>query len=172
MPDSPLAANRPKFLTALLLFLGCFCLYSVTMTNSRLGYEAETIKQAQGFIHGIAKIEGKAGLLDIAFYVPFVFVDNWIRETGIFWSFHGLVPNFALPFEMALTVALVFLTAVEIWPRRRAAAVAAVFAFGTMAWPYAKIGADTTLTFATALAFWGPPSGWPSCSRTSALRWC
>lgn len=153
MNPSLLARSRPA--AALTLLLGCLCLYSVTLTQNHLGYEGETIAQARGFLAGADKIEGRAGLLDVAFYLPFVAVEEALRSRGILPSIQNTVANFALPFEMALVALLVFLVAAELWGPGRAGAVALIFAFTTMAWPYSKMGMETTLALSTALALWG-----------------
>lgn len=100
-------------------------------------------------------MEGRAGLLDVAFYIPFVFVDEAIRSAGVLPSYQGLIPNFALTWFMALTAVFVFLAAREIFTERASVGVSLIFAFATMAWPYSKMGMELSLTLTTALAMWG-----------------
>ena len=148
-------ADRPRLPTILILSLCCFCIYCVTLTESKLGYEGETIGQAKGFLFGEDSVEGRAGLLAVAFYIPFVAADEFCRRFDLFQSFHGLLPNFALPLLMTMTVALLFLAVLEFASRRASIAVAMVFAFATMAFPYSKMGMESALTFSTTLALWG-----------------
>ena len=98
-------ADRPNFSTVLILSLCCFCIYCVTLTESHLGYEGETIAQARSFLFGEGSAEGRAGLLAVAFYIPFVAADDFCWRFDLFQSFQGFLPNFALPLLMALTVA-------------------------------------------------------------------
>lgn len=154
MVSSDAASAKSSVWTALLIFVCSFSVYSITLSANYLGYEGETIGQAQSLLRS-ELMQGRAGMLDAFFYVPFVAIDELLRERGAFPSFHGLVPNFALPFFTAATVVLVFLCASELFSRAGAIAVALVFAFGTMAWPYSKMGMELSLTLATAAAFWG-----------------
>jgi hypothetical protein len=151
---------RRRLPAGVLLFALALSVYALTLTESHLGYEGETIAQARGAwkrLTGASQTQvfGRAGLLDVAFYLPFVAVDEWIQARGAFVSFHNFTPNFALPLVMALAALVVYVTSRELWSWRPALAVAATFAFGTMAWPYAKLGMESTLTLATAVAVWG-----------------
>src|SRR6185295_10495328 len=105
--------TRPAFPTGFLLLLGSFCIYTITLSRGYPGYEGETIAQARSLLHG-TRMEGRAGLLDVIFYTPFVALDDFIRGHAILPFYQGLMPNFALSFFMSLTVGLVFLSAREI----------------------------------------------------------
>ncbi|GEM_PF-2820464 len=161
LPDADRSAKPPPasaarvFAGSALLFLTACSLYCLTLTENDLGYEAETQRQARSFLNRERPIHGRAGLLDVVLYVPFVALDQYCSRRGWFPSFEGFTSNFALPFQSALIALIVFWTAIEVWRFRTGLALAMVYAWATMAWPYSKMGMETGLTFATAIAFWG-----------------
>jgi hypothetical protein len=164
--------GRPLVI-GLLVFVWAFGVYGFTM-GALVGYEPETAAVTEGFVrtghfqvlrHSPLRSEGhlgrggrlvgRAGLPQPLLVAPF-------DATG--WAIDGLVVVdddyaarrvavlFYNPFAMALAAALVFgivLTATGSlgW----GAVMGMLFAVASLAWPYSKMGMETTLTLAMAL---------------------
>jgi hypothetical protein len=160
-----------------LVFLLAFGIFAAT-TNRLSGYEPETAAVAAGLVEeghlwGVedpslpslqAEVPGKgdrsyarAGLLPPLLEAPFFAAGHFIdRELGsggpvpyglIFLWFYN---PFIAAIGAAALFALVYLTRRSLgW----AAAIAGLFAFASIAWPYAKIGMETTFMTAAIVAF-------------------
>jgi hypothetical protein len=170
-----LAKVPPPFLAALLVFLMAFGLFAAT-TAPLTGYEDETAAVTEGLVLNgqfweiegsilqAQGIEGKGGhlyartgllqpLLEAPFYGAGHLLDKHFEPVGSA-PYRQTLLWFYNPFVAALAAvalfALVFLTRRSIgW----AAAIAALFVVASIAWPYAKIGMDTTFMFAILAAF-------------------
>jgi hypothetical protein len=161
----------------LLVFLMSFGFYAAT-TQQLVGYEPETGAITEGLVleghfwdvdnAAIPSLEagfpgrgghlyGRTGLLQPLLEAPFYAAGHFIDG-----HFGWAEPNpyrlvflwFYNPFVAALAAvamfALVYLTRKSVgW----AAAIAALFVFASLAWPYAKIGMETTFMFAVLAAF-------------------
>ena len=172
-----LAAIPPPVLAGLLVFLMAFGFYAAT-TQQLTGYEPETAAVTEGLVleGHLRDVEnaaipslradipgegghryGRAGLLQPLLEAPFYaaghvvdrsfgWVDDLPFRLVFLWFYNPLVAALA---AVAL-FALVYLTRSSIgW----AAAIAALFVFASIAWPYAKIGMETTFMFALLAAF-------------------
>lgn len=149
---APIASARVR--AATLIFLACLCTYGFTLGPGRPGYEAETIEQARSVLRGEAPV-GRAGLLDVAFYLPFAAVSEAFASRDLLPAFRETIVQFAMPLEVALCAALFLLVAWEVASPGAAIRGALVFAFATIAWPYSKMGMEPTLLLATCLALLG-----------------
>jgi hypothetical protein len=181
---------RPA-LAGLLVFAASWGLYAVT-TQPLTGYEPETATAAEGLVleGHLYEVEGgtpqlnssapgrnghryaRAGLPQALLEAPFSAAGHLADDTfGHFSSF----PNsyaflwFYNPFVAALGAlaifALVFITRRSL---RWATAIAVLFVFASIAWPYSKIGMQTTFMAATIGAF--AIGAWARRSP-SALSW-
>jgi hypothetical protein len=182
-------ANAPGSLVAgLLVFVMSFGLFAAT-TGALSGYEDETAAVTEGLVlrgqfyeiegSPIAAqgIEGKGGhlyartgllqpLLEAPFYAAGHLADKVFGSAGgapfalrFLWFYN--------PFMAALGAVALF--ALVLMSRRSlawAVAIAALYTAASIAWPYAKIGMDTTfmatIMIAFALAYWarGRPTAW------------
>lgn len=187
------ARNIPRpILAGLLVFLMAFGFYAAT-TQQLPGYEPETAAVTEGFVlEGHfwdvenpvlpslkAYFPGRGGhyygrtgllqpLLEAPFYAAGHFVDGhfgWTEPLPYRLVFLWFYNPFVAALAAVALFALVYLTRRSLgW----AAAIAALFVFASIAWPYAKIGMETTFMFAVlaafALAVWAR-------SRTTATAW-
>lgn len=177
-----LASIPPPVLAGALVFLTSFALYAGT-TQQLTGYEPETGAIAEGLVRegqlrdfedpevpslradligrdGYAY--GRAGILQPVLEAPFYAAGYAVDELAGWYDglpYRLVFLWFYNPFVGALAAlaffALVYLTRRSLgW----AAALAMLFAVASIAWPYAKIGMETTFTFAAiaslALAAW------------------
>jgi hypothetical protein len=171
----------PAVKAAALLFVACFALFAVT-TQRLTGYEPETGAVTEGLVlEGHfwddeastlplkADIPGKGGhfysrtgILQPLLEAPFFAVGHLADNTfGYFSTF----PNaytflwFYNPFVAALAAVALFALVFQARRSLRwATTIATLFALASVAWPYSKIGMETTFMFAAmtafALAFW------------------
>jgi hypothetical protein len=186
-----LARVPPPFLAAGLVFVMAFALFSFT-TQQLTGYEPETAAVTEGLVREghfwdkedsplpvNADILGEGGhhyartgilqpLLEAPFLAAGIVADNtvgWFTDfSNAYWLTFFYNPFVAALGAVAL-FALVFLTRRSLqW----ASAIAALYVFASIAWPYSKIGMETTFMFAIiatfALAVWTRGSASP-------LRW-
>lgn len=159
-----------------LVFTLAFGLFAAT-TNRLTGYEPETAAVAAGLIEeghlwGVedpalplqAEVQGKtshhyarAGLLQPLLEAPLFeaghFIDGHFDPGGQYpyrliflWFYNPLIAAIAA----AALFALVYLTRRSL---RWAAAIAVLFIFASIAWPYAKIGMETTFMAAGIVSF-------------------
>ena len=167
---------------ALFVFLAAFCLYGFTASEQPQGYEAETSAAAEGFFltgdfaidpesplrdaasgsGGWAGKDGKliprAGLPSVLEKVPFYAVgkvaDDLASGDEESYSYRRGALAFALPFAAAAAAAFFFLI---VWRMRRsmagAIAMAGIFTFASLAWPYSKAGMETVLMMGATLTF-------------------
>jgi hypothetical protein len=170
-------ASMPKPVrAAVLLFVASFALYAVT-TQPLTGYEPETGAVTEGLVlEGHfwdkedstlplkADIPGKGGhyysrtgILQPLLMAPF-FAAGHFADVNIGW-FRGY-PNgyvflwFYNPFVAALAAVALFALVYQARRSLRwATAIAALFVVASIAWPYSKIGMETTFMFAVMVAF-------------------
>lgn len=170
-----LAQVPTPILAGLLVFAMAFGLFAAT-TAPLTGYEDETGAVTEGLVLNgefyevegsplqAQGIEGKGGhlyartgllqpLLEAPFYAAGHFLDKRSEPVNAA-PFRQTFLWFYNPFVAALAAvalfALIFLTRRSIaW----ASAISALFVFASIAWPYAKIGMDTTFMFAILAAF-------------------
>jgi hypothetical protein len=164
-------------LAGLLVFLMAFGLYAAT-TSQLSGYEPETAAVTEGLvleghIRDVdnaalptlkAELPGKGGhyyartgllqpLLEAPFYAAGHFVDGhfgWTEPVPYRLAFLWLYNPFVAALAAVALFALAYLTRRSLgW----AATLAALFVFASIAWPYAKIGMETTFMFAVLTAF-------------------
>ncbi len=192
-PFRPLTAPRGAWVIALLLAIGTFGLYGFT-TGQLVGYEGETAAVTQALVQqgtlqvlpgngftseGIAGRDGRrfsrTGLTQPLLEAPFYLVGDAVDAVASGgrnqkWRLAAL--RLFDPAMAVLTVlgafGLLLLRGVE---RRRATVVALLLAVGSLVWPYAKIGMDTTLMGMVALAM--VAAAWaadrPTASRMAAV---
>ena len=167
---------RPTVLASL-VFVMAFGLYGATTSVFLFGYESENAAVAEGLVrigefrfidepsplkvHGREGSDGKLyarsgysqAVLEAPFYAVGWALDS-IRDAPPPYRYRELAVRFYNPFAAALTAALLFL--IVLLTRRSTAwaiVIAGAFTFASIAWPYSKIGMDTTLMLAVALAF-------------------
>ena len=165
----------PAVRAAALLFVACFALFAVT-TQRLTGYEPETGAVTEGLVlEGHfwddeastlplkADIPGKGGhfysrtgILQPLLEAPFFAVGHLADNTfGYFSTF----PNgytflwFYNPFVAALAAVALFALVFQARRSLRwATTIATLFALASVAWPYSKIGMETTFMFAAMTA--------------------
>jgi hypothetical protein len=167
---------KPAVLAAL-VFVMAFSLYGVTTSPFLFGYEGENAAVAEGLVRTgdfrfvdepsplrvyggtgeDGRVYGRSGfsqaLLEAPFYAAGWALDS-LRDAPPEYRYRELAVRFYNPFAAGLTAALVFL--IVLITRRSTAwaiAIAAAFTFASIAWPYSKIGMDTTLMLGVALSF-------------------
>ena len=112
---------------------------------------------AEGFPGKDGKLIGRAGVPNPLIKTPF-YLAGWgldaLGSGGEQYTWRNRVLWFALPVVAALAVAFFFLV---MWRLRRsmawAIALAAIFAVGSLAWPYSKAGQETVLMMSSILTF-------------------
>jgi hypothetical protein len=163
------------------VFVVAFCLFSLSQGPGLVGYEPETAAVTEGFVRTgefkypadvrpvfgegfpqpSGKVVGRAGLPEqlgaVPFYVTGAVLDRLAPRTPRYWR--NWTQLFYNPAVAALGAALLFLIMLRLGRTARwGLAVAGFYTLGSIAWPYAKIGMDTTTmlamigTFAAALA--------------------
>jgi hypothetical protein len=174
MRDRLAKAPRPLVAGAL-VFVMAFGLFAAT-TAPLSGYEDETAAvteglvlrgqfyeiegsplQAQGIVGKGGHLYARTGLLqplaEAPFYAAGHLADNWFGPTGstpYAQSFLWFYNPFVAAIGAVALFALVFMTRRSLsW----AVAIAALFTLASIAWPYAKIGMDTTFMAAIMVAF-------------------
>ncbi len=166
-------------LLAVWVFVFAFGLFAGTQGPRLVGYEPESaavaegvartgdfvvlddspLRQRQGVAGKDGKQVGRAGLPQALFEVPFYSAGaalDGVSEGGddSFWRRWTVL--FYNPFVGALGCALFFLIALRLTGSRGwAVTLAGLFALGSLAWPYAKMGMETTLTLGMLLTFFG-----------------
>jgi hypothetical protein len=186
-----LAALPRPVQAGLLLFAMSFALYAVT-TQTLTGYEPETGAVTEGLVRdGVfydkedsllplkADISGEDGryyartgllqpLLEAPFMAAGLAADNLFGHFSHFQNAYTFL-WFYNPFVAALAVvamfALIYLTRRSL---RWATTIAVLFAVASIAWPYSKIGMETTFMFTIIAAF--AVGAWARQSPT-ALSW-
>lgn len=165
----------PQILAGLLVFLTAFGLFAAT-TSGLSGYEDETAAVTEGLVLNrqfyeveysqlrAQGIEGKGGhlyartgllqpLLEAPFYAAGHVLDLHFEppvEAPYRQSFLWFYNPFVAALAAVALFGLVFVTRRSIgW----AAAIAGLFIAASIAWPYAKIGMETTFMFAILTAF-------------------
>ena len=145
------------------LFLIVFCIYCLTSSRERYGYEGNKIFSAEAFAANCLN-EGvvwktpapcKGGLLEIAGYVPSAFGKHLLQMIDQGSAPRKLAYAFVLPFFSALLCVVFFGIALELYRRPEPAAAATMLlAFGTMVWPYSKFGMEVLLSLTTWAGIW------------------
>jgi hypothetical protein len=165
---------------AVAVFLFAFAIYSVTAPPFLTGYEPETAAVTEGFVRtgefriledsamvppdpGIpgkdGQIIGRVGLpqpvLEAPFYLAGWAVDE-VNSGSDTYQYRSWTVLFYNPFVMAMVAGVIFLIMMRIhgcigW----SVAIALLFTVASLAWPYSKIGLDTTTTLGVALTFLG-----------------
>jgi hypothetical protein len=186
-----LRSLSPPVKAGMLLFVAAFALFSFT-TQPLTGYEPETGAVTEGLVlqghlwddEGSslplkADIPGEGGhryartgllqpLLEAPFFAAGHLVDvnfGWFSTFPFGYVFLWFFNPFVAALAAVALFALVFLTRGSL---RWATVVASLFVLASIAWPYSKIGMETTFMFASvtavALAVWARRS-------PSALSW-
>jgi hypothetical protein len=171
------ASVPPPFKAAALVFVMAYGLFSLT-TFQLAGYEPETAAVTEGLVREghfwdkvnseyplVAETHGKGnhryartGLLQPLLEAPFFaaghladkhigpIIGEFLNGLSFLWFYN--------PFVAALSAvaifALVYLTRRSL---KWASTIAALFVFASIAWPYSKIGMETTFMFAITTAF-------------------
>lgn len=152
-----------------------FGLFGFTTSNRYYGYESETAALAEGLVKtGRFQIVtgspldayghpgkdgrryGRAGFAQPLLQAPF-YAFGWVldgfRDAPPEYRYRDLALRFYNPFAAALAAAAMF--GIVLLTRRSipwAIAIAAAFTFASIAWPYSKIGMDTTLMLGVVLS--------------------
>jgi hypothetical protein len=151
------------------VWIFAFGVYATTASPHLHGYDPQAAESAEGFLEtgrfeipedalfgdpGDAGVDGKrvsrVGLPEAALMVPFYAIGSDLddaapRPDGRE-SFRALALGFYEPFIAATAAALLFLIVLRI--RRSigwAVAIAVLFTVATIAWPYSKVGMETTV---------------------------
>lgn len=171
----PVLAVSPPVLAGLLVFLMAFGLFAAT-TSHLTGYEPETAAVTEGLVKTGAPREiqgsplqfegqlgrgghlyGRTGLLQPVLEAPF-YAAGWgvdeLTNGGHGFNHRSFALMLYNPFVAALAAvslfAFVFLVRGSLpW----ASAIATLFVVASIAWPYAKIGMETTMMFTLITAF-------------------
>jgi hypothetical protein len=172
-----LAAIPTPILAGLLVFVMAFGFYAAT-TQQLTGYEPETAAVTEGLVleghfwdvenpaipslkaetagedgHFYARAGLLQPLLEAPFYAAGHFVDGhfgWHEPLPYRMVFLWFYNPFVAALAAVALFALVFLTRRSVgW----GAAIAALFVFASIAWPYSKIGMETTFMFTLITAF-------------------
>jgi hypothetical protein len=173
----------------LAVFVVAFAVYVLTAPQGLRAYEPETAALTEGFVRtgefqiiedspmatspGVrgkdGKLVGRVGLPQPVAEAPF-YLAGWTLDTVANSDYRYRKKAMLLfnGFVMALVAALVFLISEQLQGSRRwSIAIAFLFAFASLAWPYSKIGAESMVTLGFALALWaaliarGSPKLWP-----------
>jgi hypothetical protein len=159
---------------ALILAVAAFGLYATTM-GQLVGYESETAAASEGLVkQGVLQVlpgtpltaqglpgrgghlYSRTGLAQPLMEVPFYFVGQRLDDltsNGRSYKWRLALLRLFNPLMSTLTVLAVFgLLLLRGRSVRRATGVATLCAIGTLVWPYAKIGMDTTLMATVAVA--------------------
>lgn len=165
---------RPWVLAAL-VFTMAFGLFGFTTSSRYYGYESETVAVTEGLVktgrfqimqgsplavYGHpgkdGRTYGRAGFAQPVLQAPFYLV-GWaldgLRDAPPEYRYRDLALRFYNPFVAALTAAAMF--GIVLLTRRSipwAIGIAAAFTFASIAWPYSKIGMDTTLMLGVVLS--------------------
>jgi hypothetical protein len=180
----------PKRLSvAFAVFVLVFAVYALTAPEVLRAYEPETAATTEGLVktgefriledspiavsRGVAGDDGKrigrVGLPQPLAEVPFYLV-GWAADSAADSGHRYRIKTMLLfnGFVLALVAALVFLICEEMGVSRQwAIAVALLFAFASLAWPYSKIGVESMATLGVALTLYAAllvrriPSFWP-----------
>jgi Dolichyl-phosphate-mannose-protein mannosyltransferase len=168
------ALTRP-WLLAGLVFVMAFGLYGFTVSTRDYGYEGENAALAEGLlrtgrfqlvedsplrVYGVTgkdgRSYGRSGFAQPVLQAPFYAV-GWaldgLREAPPEYRYRDLALSFYNPFAAALAAAAMF--GIVLLTRRSipwAVAIAAAFTWASIAWPYSKIGMDTTLMLFVVLS--------------------
>ncbi|MCL5271371.1 MAG: hypothetical protein M1457_12660 [bacterium] len=167
-PDRPGLADAatgfpPAWHTAAALFVFFMCLYCLTASKLRFGYEGQTIDQAEALLRGrlVARPGGgiepftQAGVLDVAVYLPFAALKLALERAGALPGLRQLAYAFALPFYTTLLCLAFFALARELYRRAGTAlALTLIAGVATTIWPYSKFGMETQQTLWTLIAVW------------------
>jgi hypothetical protein len=172
---SRLSAIPPHLLAGLLVFLMAFCVFGATTTQFT-GYEPETAAVTEGLVleghfyetesppfegQGTPGKDGhlyaRAGLLQPLLEAPFFATGHLLGKvfgqagsTPLSWVFMWFYNPFVAALAAVALFALVFITRRSLgW----AVAIASLFAFASIAWPYSSIGMETTFMFAILASF-------------------
>jgi hypothetical protein len=161
------------------VFVCAFATYVVTAPPVLSGYEPETAAVTEGLVRtgefrmietspmaagggiraGDGDLVGRVGLpqplLEAPFYLLGWGLDEVAGGSRTHW-YRSWTVLFYNPFVMAFVAALIFLVMVRVrgstaW----ALVVAGLFSLASIAWPYARIGLDATVTLGFAIAFLG-----------------
>ena len=176
------AAPAEPWRAAIVIFIAAFCLYGLTTSKQPQGYEAETNAVAEGVVQngnflvdpqsplrdaasGSGGVPGKdgtligrAGLPSVLAKVPFYAAGKLVdeRSDGESYAARRGALAFADPAAAAAAVAFFFLV---VWRLRRSVrwgiVMAAIFAAGSLAWPYSNAGMETVLMMAAVLLLAG-----------------
>jgi hypothetical protein len=160
--EIPRAPRQAWLLAAgLAVFLGC--LFALTGSQLRFGYEGASIDQAEALVRGTLapRAEGgvlpytQGGLLDVIGYLPWSALKLWLEQHGRLIGLRQLAYTFAIPFYTVLLCLLFYGLMLELYGRARTAAAGTLLlALGTMIWPYAKFGMETHQTLWMVASLW------------------
>jgi hypothetical protein len=173
---SRIAQIPPPILAGALVFAMAFALYSFS-TQPLTGYEPETGAVTEGLVTEghlwdnessslplSADIPGRGGhrysrtgilqpLLEVPFFAAGHAADSIVGHFSSFPNGYAFL-WFYNPFVAALAAVALFALVLQTRRSLRwATAIAALFTVATIAWPYSKIGMETTFMFALLAAF-------------------
>lgn len=139
----------------LALFLLTFSVFCLTASTLYFGNEGPTIRIAEAWVTGTEAELGTGGVGEVATYLPGAFVKMRVIPPGRAESLRAVAHSFVQPFLAALICVVLFAFARDLYGSVRiGAALALVFAFATMAWPYSKFGMENAQTLTMLLSAW------------------
>ena len=166
----------PERRDAVSVFAGVLLVYLslAPFSIAPMGYAAEEIAACRQILSGSPVAWPRHGAVGLAFQCPFVALGAAMPSRADRWEEIGfsVVPALAT----ALTVAVAYVWCRRLSGDRRFALLLALgAAFGTMLWPYAYIGLETTASLFLLLAGFAalsPPRPPPTWARTLAFAGC
>ena len=146
------------------MLLFAFALFSLTASEHLQGYEAETMAASEGFArtgdfqlltdspftghHGHrgegGRLYGRTTVVEPLLAAPLIWVGYRLDRASGGVRFRAFFARYFNPFMAALAAAGIFLLLVRYRSPPTALAVAMLFAVASIAWPYARIGMETT----------------------------
>jgi hypothetical protein len=166
------AAYRDRLWTAALVLIATFSLFALTSSDRFQGYEAETYAVSEGFVRTghfqlmkdspftggqghrgkDGRLYGRTTIVQPLLAAPLTFVGYHLDDIAGSTKFRTFLLRYFSPLMAALAAAGIFLLVARYRPRRAAIAVSVLFAAASIAWPYARIGMETTFMALLVLA--------------------
>lgn len=179
---------RERLRTAALVLVAAFSLFALTASERFQGYEAETFAVSEGFVRTghfellkdspftggqghvgkDGRLYGRTTIVQPLLAAPLSFVAYHLDDLAGGTRFRSFLLRYFEPLMAALAAAAIFLLVARYRPERDALMVAAAFAGASIAWPYARIGMETTFMALLALSLLA--ADWAR-HRPSTLSW-
>ncbi|MCX7019259.1 MAG: hypothetical protein NTY46_09805, partial [Candidatus Sumerlaeota bacterium] len=149
--------------SGLLATVFLFCVFMLTASRLRFGYEGFNMDQCEALLRGtLARLpDGRlapytqGGILEVAACAPFAALKAWIGAGGGHGGLQQLAHAPALPLYTAILCLLFFGLAREIYGNDATAVMLTlILGICTMVWPYSKFGMETFQTMGTVGGAW------------------